>query len=58
MINLEIGLSDDKLKKVLEEYLTDNSKDLYIENFEFNTEVNDKTFILGDSEVSIKVEKI
>ena len=58
MVDLVISLSDNTLKTVLEEYLTNNSQTLYIKEFKFADNLDERKFKLGDVDVSIKVEKI
>jgi len=57
-VELFIGVNDKDMQEILSDYLSKNSRRLYIENFEFSTEIGEGKFELGDFEVSIKVEKI
>lgn len=58
-VRLTIGIKESSVKEVLEEYLIkDNLKNLNIADVEFKTEYDEKTFKLGDAEISLSVEKI
>jgi hypothetical protein len=46
------------MKEILEKYLEENHKQLDIEKFTFESGINEKSFKLGDVEVSVEVEKV
>jgi predicted DNA binding CopG/RHH family protein len=45
------------MKKVLEDHLKENSQELDIKDYEFTKELGEKSFKLGDTEVSVEVKK-
>jgi isoleucyl-tRNA synthetase len=55
---LNVGVEDNKMKEILEKYLEENHKQLDIEKFTFESGINEKSFKLGDVEVSVEVEKV
>jgi isoleucyl-tRNA synthetase len=56
-VNLTVGIEDEEMKKILDEYLKENHKDLDIEEYSFKSEINEKSFKLGEVEVSVEVQK-
>jgi isoleucyl-tRNA synthetase len=56
-VKLTVGIEESPVKEVLQKYLEENMDDLSITEVEFNKEVSDKTFKLGETEVSLEVEK-
>jgi isoleucyl-tRNA synthetase len=57
-VKLIVSIEESEIQEILEKYLEENHKDLDIEEFEFNTKLSNKTFTLGDVEISVEVEKI
>jgi isoleucyl-tRNA synthetase len=56
-VKLTVGIEDKKMKKVLEDHLKENSQELDIKDYEFTKELGEKSFKLGDTEVSVEVKK-
>jgi isoleucyl-tRNA synthetase len=56
-VKLTVGIEDKKMKKVLEDHLKENSQELDIEEYKFTQELGEKSFKLGDTEVSVEVKK-
>jgi isoleucyl-tRNA synthetase len=57
-VELTVGIKDADIKKVLESYLNENSEELSIGKIQFKEELDEKTFKLGEKEVSVEVEKV
>jgi isoleucyl-tRNA synthetase len=56
-VNLTVGIEDEEMKNILDEYLKENHKDLDIEEYSFKSEINEKSFTLREVEVSVEVQK-
>lgn len=56
-VNLTVGIEVEEMKNILDEYLKENHKDLDIEGYSFKSELSEKSFKLGEVEVSVEVEK-
>jgi isoleucyl-tRNA synthetase len=56
-VNLAVGIEDEEMKNILDEYLKENHKDLDIEEYSFKEKINEKSFTLGEVEVSVEVQK-
>jgi isoleucyl-tRNA synthetase len=57
-VKLWVGVKDKKIKDVLKKYIEDNLEDLSIKEIEYKDKLAQKTFKLGDYEVSVEVEKV
>jgi isoleucyl-tRNA synthetase len=57
-VKLIVGLENKDMRETLDGYLEKNSKDLDITEYNFEQELGEKTFILGDVEVSVEVKKV
>ena len=57
-VRVTVGVENNEMNDILKEYLEENYKDLDIEEFTFDTEINEKSFKLGEVEVSVEVEKV
>jgi isoleucyl-tRNA synthetase len=57
-VKLTVFMQDSSTKEVLKNYLEENLEDLNIKEVEFKEESKEKTFKLGDDEVSVGVEKV
>jgi isoleucyl-tRNA synthetase len=56
-VNLAVGIEDEEMKNILDEYLKEYHKDLDIEEYSFKSEINEKSFTLREVEVSVEVQK-
>jgi isoleucyl-tRNA synthetase len=57
LVNLTVGIEDEEMKNILDEYLKEYHKDLDIEEYSFKSEINEKSFTLREVEVSVEVQK-
>jgi isoleucyl-tRNA synthetase len=56
-VKLKIDIEDSNIFEILKKYLTENSEELSITDIDFSSVSDGKTFNLGETEVSIEVEK-
>lgn len=56
-VKVKVGIEDSSIKEELEKHLKENSEELSIDEIEFKQQLAEKTFKLGQSEVSVEVEK-
>jgi isoleucyl-tRNA synthetase len=57
-VKLTVGIEISSIQEVLENYLKEHSEDLSISELEFENDIEGKTFKLGDTEISIEVERL